>query len=146
MLGFLQDLYLRPSCHVCLFSRLPRVADISLGDFWGVGDYHPEWDDDQGTSLVLVQTEKGQRALEACRDSLVLHDADLAMAIRSNQCICGSVLPAKVRTAFFNDLERLAFEKVMKKYMLRPSAWRRLLILPKRMVNYGLKRLQSPQS
>jgi len=143
MFGFLGNIYLRPSCHACNFSRLPRVADISLGDFWGVGDHHPEWDNDQGTSLVLVQTTKGQKALDACRDSLVVHEADLTLAIRSNHCICGSVPPAEVRAAFFNDLERLAFEKVMKKYMVRPTAWLRLLALPKRLVKYSLRWLQS---
>ncbi len=143
MIGFLQNIDLRPSCHACHFSRLPRVADITLGDFWGVGQHHPEWDNDKGTSLILVQTEKGQRALEACQDFLVIHQADLDAAIHSNTCICGSVPPAVLRTAFFQDLERLPFNKVMKKYMLSPPAWRQLLALPKRMVKYGIRRLRS---
>jgi len=142
MLGFLRDTYLRPSCHACRFSRLPRVADISLGDFWGVGDHHPEWDDDQGTSLILVQTEKGQKAFDACRTALVVHKADLGVAIRSNPCICGSVPPGKNRSAFFNDLDRLPFEEVMKKYMSPPSPWRKAINLAKRVVGYGLRRIR----
>lgn len=121
MLGFLRNTYLRPSCHTCHFSRLPRVADISLGDFWGVGDHHPEWDNDKGTSLILVQTEKGQKAFDTCRDVLVVHKANLEVAIRSNPCITGSVPPGKDRNAFFYDLERLPFAAVIKKYMLPQS-------------------------
>ena len=146
MLGFLRNIYLRPSCHACCFSRLPRMADISLGDFWGVADHHPEWDDDCGTSLILVQTEKGQAALDACRDSLVVHEADLAVAIRSNPCICGSVAASKNRADFFIDLDRLPFEKVMRKYMLPPSCWRKAINLGRRAVGYGYNFLRLLQS
>lgn len=140
MIGFLKNIDLRPSCHSCRFSRLPRVADITLGDFWGVGTHHPEWDDDKGTSLILVQTEKGKRGLEACRNSLVIHEADFHMAKSSNPCICGFVPPAELRSAFFNDLERLSFEKVMKKYMLPPPVWHRLLAFPRRLIQYAWRR------
>ena len=26
----------RPSCHNCKFKGFPRIADISVADFWGV--------------------------------------------------------------------------------------------------------------
>lgn len=108
-----------------------------------MGDHHPEWDDDRGTSLILVQTDKGQKAFDACRDALVVHVADLAVAIRSNPNICGSSPQGKHREAFFNDLDRLPFEKVMKKYMSPPSPWRKVISLARRAVGYGLRRLRS---
>lgn len=126
MLGFLHNIYLRPSCHVCRFSRLPRVADLSLGDFWGVGQHHPEWDDDLGTSLILAQSKKGQEAFVACEGSLVINEADLDLGIRSNPCICGSVAPGVSRSAFFSDLDRIPFEKMIKTYMAPKSSWRKL--------------------
>jgi coenzyme F420-reducing hydrogenase beta subunit len=125
MLGFLRNICLRSSCHSCRFSRLPRVADITLGDFWGVGHYHPEWDDDSGTSLILVNTKKGSKAFDACRDVLVVHEADLNEAIRSNPCICGPVPAGVHRGEFFNDLNQIPFEIIIKKYMsLPPQIWR----------------------
>lgn len=143
MTGFLQNVYLRPACHGCYFSRLPRVADISLADFWGVGRHHPEWDDDRGTSLILVQTEKGHQAFDACRETLVSHVADLAVAIRSNPCIQGSVPPGKNRTDFFNDLDRLSFEEMMKKYLSAPAPWLRIIASLNRLFRYGLRRINS---
>ncbi len=141
MHGFLHNLYLRPSCHACRFSRLPRVADISIADFWGVGKHHPEWDDDQGTSLILIQSKKGQSAFYAIRDALVVHDADLDMAISSNPCICGSVSPSQDRAAFFSDLDRLSFENVTKKYLSPTSPLRRVINFTRRLVSYGAKLL-----
>lgn len=143
ILGFLRNTYLRPSCHTCRFSRLPRIADITLGDFWGVGDHHPEWDDDKGTSLILVQTEKGQKALSVCSNALVVHEADLTIAIHSNPCICGPVLPRQNRSDFFIDLELLPFEKVIKKYMAPPCLWRKGTLFASKVVDYGFRRIKS---
>lgn len=142
MIGFLANTYLRPSCHTCRFSRLPRVGDISLGDFWGVGRHHPEWDDDRGTSLILVQTGKGQKAFDECRGSLVVHEADLNLAIQSNRCICGSVAPGKNRELFFKDFQLYPFEKVLRKYMLPPTLWQRAIGKVKRVVGPGLRRMR----
>lgn len=139
MLGFLRDTYLRPSCHVCLFSRIPRVADISLADFWGVGNHHPEWDDDKGTSLILIQSKKGQKVLEACSGEIIVHMADLNEAIRSNPCISGSVPPSKLRTNFFYDFDRLSFDKVMNKYMSPPTFRIKVAKSTIRAIKYGLR-------
>jgi ferredoxin len=114
--GFLKNLYLRPSCHDCRFSRLPRIADLSLGDFWGVAAHHPEWDDDQGTSLILVNTLAGAKALNACQAQLIRHEAPLDQALAHNPRIRGSVRPSRRRRAFFRDLDRVPFEALIKKY------------------------------
>lgn len=57
--AFLQHYCLRLSCHSCRYCTTNRQGDISLGDFWGIGKYDPQWDDKKGTSLVLVNSEKG---------------------------------------------------------------------------------------
>lgn len=135
MIGFLRDIYLRPTCHTCRFSRLPRVADISLGDFWGVAEHHPEWDDDLGTSLVLVQSPKGHAILKECMDLLVVHKADLEVAVQSNPVISGSVPEAPERTDFFRDLDNLPFESVVANYMRPPT-------LCHKWIKYGWKRMR----
>lgn len=114
--GFLQNLYLRPSCHTCPFSRIPRVADISLADFWEVNSHHPEWDDDKGTSLILTQTEKGDEALKSCQEALYLFNAPLDKAILANPCICKPVPPNKNRGLFFTDFNNSSFKNVIAKY------------------------------
>jgi coenzyme F420-reducing hydrogenase beta subunit len=144
MVGFLKDIYLRPSCHQCKFSRIPRIADISLGDFWGVDRHHPEWDDDKGTSLVLIQTEKGKEAMADCHNNLVFHESDIKTAIQSNPCICGSVAPSPDREFFFKDLDCISFEKVMKRYMSYPPLWRRAVSRAKRYLGHGLQQNRPP--
>lgn len=53
MQGFLCNLYLRPSCHSCPAKSGKSGSDVTLGDYWGVSNHHPELDDDKGISAVL---------------------------------------------------------------------------------------------
>lgn len=48
----------RISCTRCPFARLPRLADISLGDLWGLYKQYPERGE-LGASLVLANSAKG---------------------------------------------------------------------------------------
>lgn len=121
MIGFLKDKYLRPSCHECTFSTLPRMADISLADYWGVAGKYPELDDDKGTSLILVNTDKGQILLESCKEQLFMQECDFAYALQHNPCISGSVKPHSEREQFFKALDSIPFEELIKKYMSPPS-------------------------
>lgn len=51
---------LRPSCYVCKIKNACRSkSDITLADFWSIGEVDPTFDDDMGTSLILINTEKG---------------------------------------------------------------------------------------
>lgn len=56
---FLRDVILRPSCYDCKAKGGRSGSDLTIADFWGIGQLNPEMDDDGGTSLVLVNTEKG---------------------------------------------------------------------------------------
>jgi coenzyme F420-reducing hydrogenase beta subunit len=60
MRGFLQYIYLRPSCYKCPFKSLKSGSDITIADYWGIQNVLPEFDDDKGISLVMINTEKGK--------------------------------------------------------------------------------------
>lgn len=61
MKGFLANLYLRPSCHQCAAKSGKSGSDITIADFWGIQQVMPDFDDDKGTGLVLVNTLKGEQ-------------------------------------------------------------------------------------
>lgn len=50
---------LRPSCYKCQFTSYERVSDITIADFWNIHNSNPDMDDNRGTSLVLVNSQKG---------------------------------------------------------------------------------------
>lgn len=68
MKGFLSNLYLRPSCASCRFVGCRRPGDLTLGDFWGAGNFRKSYDDDKGTSLVLLNSPKARSIFQTLQD------------------------------------------------------------------------------
>ena len=56
---FLRNSSLRESCYECRIKEKGSLADITMGDYWGVDAVHPEIDSHDGVSLVILHTEKG---------------------------------------------------------------------------------------
>ncbi len=62
---FHHNLGLRKSCANCPFAEFTqRPGDLTIGDFWGISKIDPSCHDGRGTSLVLVNNEKGRELLE----------------------------------------------------------------------------------
>ena len=81
---FVSDRINRSSCSQCRFKGYARASDLTIGDFWGIWDIAPEMDDDRGTSVVLVQSEKGQALWEQLEEHLVKKPVSLDEASRQN--------------------------------------------------------------
>lgn len=52
---------IRDCCFNCPYKNTNREGDISIADCWGV---KPDFDDDKGVSLVIINTEKGKSILK----------------------------------------------------------------------------------
>ena len=59
--GFHRSLFLRESCGDCNFAGTPRPGDFTIGDFWGIEKYNPNYADRKGVSLVFLNNEKADR-------------------------------------------------------------------------------------
>ena len=60
MQAMFQYLDLRPICYECPFKSCKSHSDITIADYWGITVHHPEMDDDKGTSMVYINTDKGR--------------------------------------------------------------------------------------
>lgn len=103
MRAFLSDMILRPSCHECKAKCGSSHSDITIADFWGIQKVHPEIDDDKGTGLVLINTEKGNEALDWSRLDYV--EATLNEARSYNGGFSPYTNPHPKRTQFFEKLD-----------------------------------------
>jgi len=123
MLAFLRNYSLRPACYRCKFANLLRPGDITLGDFWGVGKKYPHYDnEDLGTSLVLVNTKRGQSLLEACKEQLYVGEADMQWALKGNPSLVRPVDEPGERQTFYVDLDRMPLWRLYQKYNLSPPS------------------------
>ena len=120
MKAFLENLCLRESCYQCSFKSVRRISDLTIGDFWGVDKIVPGINDDKGISLVILQTEKGQRLFRELENRLYCKPVDCRSAIDLNGAAIHSVYRHPFREYFFRKLPRADFDKLVCK-CLAPS-------------------------
>lgn len=101
---FLQNICLRPSCYMCRFKDINRISDITIGDCWGIDNYIPEMDDDMGTSIVLIHSEKGKTLFESLKNQMVKKEVEVDLVLPPTADSRKSVTIHPKREAFFNKL------------------------------------------
>ena len=102
--GFLQNLYLRPSCHNCQFRNFKSGSDLTLADFWGVERVFSGIDDDKGTSLVIIKTPKAQNIIREANVVLKeVQSSDYNMAFSGNSSMFTDDTPNVNRDLFFKE-------------------------------------------
>lgn len=109
--------FCRPSCYECRFKGFPRIADVTLADFWGIEKIAPEMFDNIGTSLVLINSEKGKHFFESIQQKLRLKELSYKTALEGNRSILQPLQKAKIdRDAFFRDAQTMNFNELADKY------------------------------
>lgn len=81
---FYEHCGLRPSCYVCPYASITRKSDITLADAWGVSKVEPLWDAKKGVSLVLINSQKGNRYFEDVTNVLTTKDVELEPFMQPN--------------------------------------------------------------
>ena len=107
MKGFLSNLYLRPSCYKCTAKNGASGSDLTIADFWGIQNYHPEFDDDKGVSVIFVHTDKGKAVIEILKAKIDVLESNISEAIESNLSYFQSVCVPEKYTIFWKKYKRL---------------------------------------
>ena len=125
--GYLQyKNFSRPSCYDCQFKER-QSADITLGDFWGIEKIAPEMDQDKGTSLIMLNTPKGERLFNFFRNVLSVKELTANDISAGNQAWKKSIAPkGGNRKKFFAALEKYDFDYVAASYF--PGKGKRRII------------------
>lgn len=142
MLMFLKNICLRPSCYNCKFKSLSRLSDITLGDFWGIENIAPEMDNNKGTSIVLIQSDKGKRLFHDISNSIEIKSIDAKTALPDTFDSMRSVQPHVKRNDFFDQLDTTSIQKLGK--MVQPSLFfkmKSVTLFPFRMVKNLIKKI-----
>lgn len=113
---FLSNISLRPSCYNCHFKGIPHPSDITLGDCWGVERHSPEMDDNKGTSVVLLNTDRGVQKFGQIYPNIKCKTSSLDDAIPSDSESRRSVREHPNRKAFFKNIDKKNINE-LKKYL-----------------------------
>lgn len=121
--GFIDNVYLRPSCTNCRFKFGKGTSDITLADFWGYKNY--KHDDDKGMSAFFIWTKKGEH-----------HTADINMpsdkyyykdVVKYNTSAYKSCQISPAASEFWNTQGTFLYRMAKVRHTLDVPLWKRAI-------------------
>lgn len=117
--AFVENICLRESCHNCRFNKLPRIADISLADFRGLGDtcnFDAINERHIGFTGIIVNTLKGQKLLEDCTNLMCAKRPESEL-FNSQPHLRHPAVPSSCREKFWSDFRKIPYEELAEHYL-----------------------------
>lgn len=116
--GYLKGLFYRPSCGCCRFASLPRVADVSLADYWRYEGRFRQSGSDLGVSLISVNSEKGIKLLQQSAKYLDYDSTEKVLALNSCKHLDEHPSENPDRAGFFKLFKEEGYYAAARKYIL----------------------------
>lgn len=112
------NLSINDSCLNCKFNKIPRYADITIGDFWGIENIMPDFYNEKGVSVILIHSEKGNNIFERLKCNGICKDLTFSDAVKYNYNVLQSTKPHKDREKFWKDIQKgKSLHKTVNKYV-----------------------------
>lgn len=131
----------RRSCLNCPSKSFRSVADLTIGDAWGVERYAPEMDDNRGCSVCFVNTGRGHLLLHCLGDALCMKRIGYDDSIAAQPCVHGRFAALDInfqrREHFF---KRLAIERTDVGRLTRTALKRSFLKNIRRIIRRGSRK------
>ena len=107
---------LRPSCYECNYANTHRPADITIADFWGIEKISPEFMDEKGVSLVIINNDKGEKWFDNLKKDLNYIECDVEKCIECTYTLNQPTPISEERENFWEDYYNNNFEYIIDKY------------------------------
>ncbi len=114
--GFVNNLFLRPSCYNCEIKNNAYKSDITLADYWGAEDVFEKEEVEKGISLVITHSEKGKKELAILQTSAFMIEVNKEAALKKNQSYYKKAKINSLTKNFMKDIKKQDIDKVLKKY------------------------------
>lgn len=123
MRAFLSNYSIRNACFICPF-KYPNgsLADITIGDFWGIENLNEGKMDNDGTSLLIIRTNKGESFVVQCGLDLIRYKYD--DAILYNKSIEENATKPTKYNCFQEESMNGDFIACLKRFVRRPFSLR----------------------
>lgn len=110
-------------CRNCKFQGLPRLGDITIGDFWGIEKIDPEIDNSNGVSQILINNPKGEEFIRSIPaiDTKIMKQEPLDEAKKYNNLAYQQrrTWPNNpVREKFYENILKMPFSEAIKSTQL----------------------------
>ena len=102
--AFFSDYSVRPSCYRCSFKTMKRVSDFTIWDCFNINEIEKSFDDDKGTTRVLIQSIKGEKIFDKLFD-VRTKELELKRAVYKVKEMSNSVNYNSNRQKFFEKID-----------------------------------------
>lgn len=112
-----------PHCEKCKFQSLPRLGDLTIGDFWWIESHDPFIRTSDGVSLVLCNNKKGSECFATIPEGAyrVKKEVPLEwMGGNGHSLVGGKNRASPHRDEFFSAIQRMPFRQAVD-YALKPN-------------------------
>lgn len=114
---FLDGKTYRDNCYSCPYATSKRIGNITIGDFWGIKEEHPnEIDSKNGVSCIIVNDERGKKLLKKYNKDLITIDSEFKKIARHNKQLN---VPSKLddeRSKLMNIYREEGYKEIDKYY------------------------------
>ena len=105
---FINASTLRECCYNCRYTNIRRVSDITIGDFWGVENVHPDFYDKNGVSIVIINTKKGELLFNQLNNNFYIIETTLENVIPKNPNLLNPSPRPTQRDDIYNGINNTA--------------------------------------
>lgn len=116
MKAFIGNICLRSSCSDCMMKGIERCTDFTLGDYWGIWNQYPKFDDNKGTSAVFVHSQRGREILNQLKPKIDCLKVDIKDAYRENRSLIDSSGMHTGRKEFLMQVKSDNFADLINQY------------------------------
>ncbi len=113
---FFSGMIIRPSCTDCKFRSMHRRSDFTIWDCFNIHSIDKSFDENAGTTRVLIHSRKGRELFNEIKDSYIYKEIPLADAVNGVAEMVKSPEAHQRREEFFADAEKLGMNELLNKY------------------------------
>lgn len=135
------NVFFRPVCYECPYADINRVSDITIADFWGIEKYYPDFDDNKGVSLILINSVKGAQIFEEAKDDLVFFPCNVEQCLQPQ--LKHPTARPKNRDKYWNIYNKGGYHALAKKIRLNGYKRKVKTVVKKVLHSVGIKKLKT---
>ncbi len=114
--AFFSNIACRPSCYNCHFKEQLHKSDFTIWDCFEVDKFSKDFDDDLGTTRVLINSQRGRKIFDNIKIEHKYKAIDVNILVNNFYQMFNSIKYNSEREQFFEDLNNADFNSVINKY------------------------------
>lgn len=108
------DYFIKRACFKCQYANLNRISDITIADFHELSSSLGKFNDGNGVSLMIINTEKGKGIYNNIKEEFIVSVKTKEECMQP-ALLSPTTIPKKYDD-FVKDYENLTFNDIVKKY------------------------------